>query len=81
MITTRDKRGRHCLPPINHAGILVLSIEAFVANKFDVFVTGGTGYMGSRLISTLVGCVESAKRRGLVTLDQMVRAIRRRSGG
>lgn len=42
------------MPPINHAGILVLSIEAFVANKFDVFVTGGTGYMGSRLISTLV---------------------------
>ena len=26
-----------------------------MANEFDVFVTGGTGYMGSRLISTLVG--------------------------
>ncbi|HET8916993.1 MAG TPA: hypothetical protein VFN58_03010 [Candidatus Binatia bacterium] len=26
-----------------------------MANECDVFVTGGTGYMGSRLISTLVG--------------------------
>jgi nucleoside-diphosphate-sugar epimerase len=26
-----------------------------VANECDVFVTGGTGYMGSRLITTLVG--------------------------
>jgi uncharacterized protein YbjT (DUF2867 family) len=46
-----------------------------VANECDVFVTGGTGYMGSRLISTLVGARESDKRLGLVTLDQMVRAL------
>lgn len=46
-----------------------------MANECDVFVTGGTGYMGSRLISTLVGPRESAKRLGLVTLDQMVRAL------
>ena len=43
-----------------------------MANEFDVFVTGGTGYMGSRLIYDTGGARESAKRLGLVTLDQMV---------
>jgi uncharacterized protein YbjT (DUF2867 family) len=34
--------------------ILSLSRETPVLKEFDVLVTGGTGYMGSRLISTLV---------------------------
>ena len=34
--------------------ILSLSTETPVAKQLDVFVTGGTGYVGSRLISTLL---------------------------
>ena len=49
-----------------------------MANEFDVFVTGGPGHdgrVGSITRLRTGGARESAKRLGLVTLDQMVRAL------
>ena len=52
-----------------------------VSKEFDVLVTGGTGYMGRRLISKLLArrhpaTRDSAQRLGLVTLEQMITALR-----
>lgn len=39
-----------------------------MTKQLDVFVTGGTGYMGTRLISMLLD-------RGLVTIEQIVGSL------